>query len=175
MTIEFGFSRSEKKRIRDRAYYRTHREQRLAANRAYCARPEIRQKRRLYNHAYRLAHYVETQAYNQTYQIKHHSDLKHEALLLVGNGSLKCVYCGCDDESCLELNHKNGGGRQEQITVGPGFRGAGRYRTIIRDPEYRLKLELTCRPCNAVHFMKLRNKTGWTVTWNKGKCMKEAS
>lgn len=60
----------------------------------------------------------------------------------------KCVNCGCDDIRALEFNHINGGGgkeykiNHEQIKI---------YLDVIH--ERRNDLELTCRVCNAVHYL----------------------
>ena len=73
----------------------------------------------------------------------------------------KCVYCGCNVLEALEINHVNGGGAKEN-------KGAQRRRYLndILNGK-RDDLELTCRVCNALHYMKLKGFNGWTVSWTK--------
>jgi hypothetical protein len=81
-------------------------------------------------------------------------------------GSNKCVYCGCGDIDFLEINHKNGDGGKE--------RRATNMRTLI-EPIIRGKrktddLEITCRVCNALDFLKRKNlqeTTNFKIFWNR--------
>jgi len=85
-------------------------------------------------------------------------------LLLVGRGKLECVRCGCDRPELLEINHKNGGGKKE-------FESIGRYRFYQNIRQLRRNLddlELTCRVCNALHYLELQNgKLPYSIIYNK--------
>src|SRR5437870_8547480 len=54
--------------------------------------------------------------------------LRRKVLLRLGSS---CVRCGFDDERALQVDHINGGGRQETIRLKnkPSF-----YRKVLRDP-----------------------------------------
>jgi hypothetical protein len=72
---------------------------------------------------------------------------RRRALILVGQGAIACVRCGCDRPELLEINHKNGGGRKD--LVGKWF-----YRAIVKLERDTGDLELLCRPCNAIHYLE---------------------
>lgn len=60
-----------------------------------------------------------------------------------------CVYCGCDDVTLLEVNHKNGGGRKElHENDKRSF-----YISVINGKRSTVDLEVACRVCNAYHAM----------------------
>lgn len=87
---------------------------------------------------------------------------RRRALMLVGDGAIACVRCGCDRPELLEINHKNGGGRKD--LVGKWF-----YRAIVKLERKTDDLELLCRPCNAIHY--LESKYGplpLKVVWEGG-------
>jgi len=73
----------------------------------------------------------------------------------------KCVYCGCTDIDALEINHIHGGGRKEPK------HGKALYLDIISGKRTTEDLELTCRICNAWHYLvHIKNiKDGWKITW----------
>jgi hypothetical protein len=72
---------------------------------------------------------------------------RRRALVLVGQGTIACVRCGCDRPELLEINHKSGGGRKD--LVGKWF-----YRAIVKLERDTDDLELLCRPCNAIHYLE---------------------
>jgi hypothetical protein len=61
----------------------------------------------------------------------------------------KCIYCGCDNPNALEMNHINGGGCQESKVHGRKTKSL--YLDIVAGR--RNDIELTCRVCNAVHYL----------------------
>lgn len=74
-------------------------------------------------------------------------------------GSLKCVYCGCDDIRTLQINHKNCDGQKDRNTT--------LHKKIINGERDTKDLEITCQICNWRHY--LTHKYGinnWTITWN---------
>ena len=85
--------------------------------------------------------------------------LRCQAIEKLGN---KCVYCGCDIFEALEINHVNGDGRQAWLET-----GTSPMHRQIRDGEYPHEVELTCRVCNSVHYLKLKGIEGFTVTFER--------
>lgn len=86
---------------------------------------------------------------------------RRRALMVVGGGSIACVRCGCDRPELLEINHKNGGGRPELLSVGKLW-----TRKIARLERDTSDLELLCRPCNAVHYLEMKHgPLPFSVTW----------
>lgn len=63
----------------------------------------------------------------------------------------RCVRCGCNDMRLLEVNHKDGGGRQEFKRKGQGF-----YLDVANGRRPTDDLEILCRPCNAIHYLESR-------------------
>jgi hypothetical protein len=92
-------------------------------------------------------------------------NLRRRAVKKLGD---KCIYCGCDEYKALEINHKNGGGSQE-FPRGKSKRG---FHLDILAGRYPLdELEITCRICNAWHYLvKLKGiPDNWTITWKDPK------
>jgi predicted RNA-binding Zn-ribbon protein involved in translation (DUF1610 family) len=75
---------------------------------------------------------------------------RRSALLVVGDGIIRCVRCGCDMEQLLEINHKNGGGARELRGRSQQF-----YRDIAMRKRDASDLELMCKPCNGIHALEL--------------------
>lgn len=86
--------------------------------------------------------------------------LRKEVLEFFGG---KCVYCDCDETKALEINHVNGGGRK----AATNRVGTAQYYLNILKGRVEEELELTCRVCNSVHYLKLLGIEGFRVTWNK--------
>jgi len=76
-----------------------------------------------------------------------YKEQRKKALLIVGRGILKCSRCGTREYGLLEINHKNGGGRQEHKLLG---HGSNLIRQIITGKRKIDDLNLLCRPCNLV-------------------------
>lgn len=72
-----------------------------------------------------------------------------------------CVYCGCDNQDALEINHINGKGNKYN-------RRHSMYLDIIAG-RYTEPIELTCGICNTWHkLVKLRNLPDkWTILYHK--------
>lgn len=83
--------------------------------------------------------------------------LRRQAVEALGG---KCVYCGCEVFEALEINHIDGQGRQDWLKI-----GSSPTHRMIRDGEYPFPVELTCRVCNSVHYMKLKGIEGWEVKY----------
>lgn len=78
-------------------------------------------------------------------------------------GGPVCVNCGCDDVRALEINHKKGGGCKDY----KDYKSAGTrlIDSIFFGHRNLEDFEVTCRVCNALHYMKLKGLTGWKVSW----------
>ena len=78
----------------------------------------------------------------------------------------KCVYCGCDVDEILEINHKHGGGGKEyneKYNCTVTF-----HLDILKGRRSIDDLELTCRVCNAMHYVKvIKGIEGHVVEWKK--------
>lgn len=88
---------------------------------------------------------------------------KIKAMNLVGGA--KCVLCGCEEIDFLEFNHKHGGGSKEYRD---GNRMAMMDKLLTNKREIE-GLEILCRICNALDFLKRKNKEQskrYKVTWN---------
>lgn len=79
----------------------------------------------------------------------------------VGRGKIFCTRCGCNNVNLLEINHKNGGGRQEKLKRRMDLNTAIYYgHRSIKD------LELLCKVCNAAHAALLKiNIDNWNIKW----------
>lgn len=72
-----------------------------------------------------------------------------------------CVYCGCDDIRFLEINHINGGGGAESKR-----RNSNLYISILYHNRRTDDLDVTCRPCNAVYYLRLKyGQSYFKVVW----------
>lgn len=98
---------------------------------------------------------------DRKYYTQRYSRLRKEVIQKLGG---KCVYCGCDVYEALEVNHINGGGSKE-LKTGSNRKGhITFYKEILN--EQRKDVELVCRVCNSIHWLKLKGITGHTVSWN---------
>jgi predicted nucleic acid-binding Zn ribbon protein len=79
-------------------------------------------------------------------------------------GGAKCVNCGCDNLKALEINHKKGGGCKFRNGAGGSSLVEGIYYHRLNPEDF----EITCRVCNALHYMKLRGIKGWKIIWKEG-------
>ena len=81
---------------------------------------------------------------------------KKEAYLKI-DYKLKCNRCGCNDLKLLEINHINGGGRQEYKNS--THHGNVHFHRLIVTGRRKINdLELLCRPCNSIHYLELKFK-----------------
>lgn len=87
-----------------------------------------------------------------------YKQLRQNVVTFLGD---KCVYCGCDVYDALEINHKDGGGAQESRKTSKWTF----YREILDGTRSNDDLELTCRVCNSIHYMKMKGIEGWVISW----------
>jgi len=92
---------------------------------------------------------------------KYRKEVKIKAYQKLGG---KCVYCGCNNFDALEINHKFGGGAQEIKTRISNYKF---YLDIVAGRRTTEDLELTCRVCNAWHYLtKIKKIAGnWRIEW----------
>lgn len=76
----------------------------------------------------------------------------------------KCVNCGCDNTDALEINHKNGGGTRERRERN-GSKAF--YLAILSGRRDSADLEIRCKVCNILHYLKELKKVegNWKITW----------
>lgn len=120
----------------------------------------------------RKARYQKNKEYFRKYQEKYRIENKERieevrrkralkqrklALNILGGN---CVYCGCDIYEALEINHIYGGGKKRPP-------GNMLVRHILTGKADLSKLEVTCRICNAWHYLtKLKSVPDcWTISW----------
>src|SRR5262249_6502436 len=87
---------------------------------------------------------------------KSHKKIYDAARLIVGNGVITCIECGCTDNTLIIINHEKGGGQKEYqswTSVGTSLYYA------IRDgrrPTHGFKewgnLQLLCKSCHNKHL-----------------------
>lgn len=90
------------------------------------------------------------------------------------SNELKCVNCGCDELSILEINHKNGGGTREIRGI---YRGHSRefYRAIKNGVRNTDDLEILCKLCNILHDVEKRlNVSGFKVIYQRSGIVQQA-
>jgi len=91
-----------------------------------------------------------------------YNDLKEKVFKKLGG--FKCVNCGCDEKSILEINHKSGNGSKLLRDMDRQY--LTYFRAIIKEKIDISELEVTCRVCNALHYVsKIMNVSGHTVKW----------
>jgi hypothetical protein len=90
--------------------------------------------------------------------------IRHKAMLIVGNGVIKCVNCDCNRDELLQINHKNGGGSIERRKN--GWSGQSIAAAIVSGRRQTDDLELRCYPCNALHAMEIKyGKLPMKIKW----------
>ena len=88
---------------------------------------------------------------------------RKSALLLVGNGNVKCENCGCDDVRFLEINHKNGNGNKE---LQKGKMSNKFYWDITMLRRKTNDLNILCKVCNNLYALEMKyGKTTYRVIY----------
>jgi hypothetical protein len=91
-----------------------------------------------------------------------------QAMTIIAKGKPKCVNCGCDYLPFLEINHINGNGTQERKN--DQAKGSHFCSNIVNGKRSTEDLEITCRLCNALHYLKLYKDSSmaayFNVSWN---------
>lgn len=98
--------------------------------------------------------------YGRTLDAGKYPKLRKRVLDFLGGPS--CVNCSCDVYALLEINHRNGGG-------GKHIREKGVLRVLYDILSGRLPkkdVEVTCRVCNALHYVvEILKVKGHRVLW----------
>ena len=76
-----------------------------------------------------------------SHQVDYARKLRAAVLAFLGG---RCVQCGFADGRALQVDHINGGGRQDRLKYGTS--PAGYYRHILKDTTS--KYQLLCANCN---------------------------
>jgi predicted nucleic acid-binding Zn ribbon protein len=99
---------------------------------------------------------------NKTKEVNKDFRLKRRTKVLEMLGGPICKYCGCNEVGALEINHINGGGCKELK-----FSAGSRFISEIYYGKRRVEdLEVTCRVCNAWHYISSKvNKGRWVIKW----------
>lgn len=120
-------------------------------------RQENKEKLKAYRERYRTKYKGKYKSYQREYHQEYRVEKRKKALDILGGN---CVYCGCDVYEILEINHKNGRDKK-------GVLGQTLVRHILNGNADLSELEVTCRICNAWHYVtKLRNfPDRWTIKW----------
>jgi hypothetical protein len=94
----------------------------------------------------------------------YHQRLRRKAVEKI-SPEVKCIRCGCDKFECLEINHKNGGGAKERKAAKGNNQSL--YLDVIHDRRPTDDLEITCKPCNSIHYLELLyGKLPYQISWN---------
>jgi hypothetical protein len=93
--------------------------------------------------------------------------MRNAFLTKVGQGKIECVNCGCNIPELLEVNHKKGGGGIERKSFGNS--GSGFRRAVMSGKRTIDDLELTCRVCNALHYLEFTHgkKLPYKISFRK--------
>ena len=118
-----------------------------------------KEQNRTYQRDWQRKHRIQ----HATYQREYVRRIRQKVLDLLGG---KCVYCGCDVFEALEINHINGGGRKSR-KLGNRYFSKSWHLAILKGTLKRDDLELTCRVCNARHYLTDIKKVegSWRITW----------
>jgi 5-methylcytosine-specific restriction endonuclease McrA len=87
---------------------------------------------------------------------KYNNSFRLRVLKIIAKNDIKCANCGITDVRILDINHINGGGAKETKHNNRQF-----YYDIIKGRRQTDDLNLLCKNCNFLHYLKLnelRNK-----------------
>jgi 23S rRNA maturation-related 3'-5' exoribonuclease YhaM len=114
--------------------------------------------------ALRKFHFLHHKEYNEKCR-NWWREIRKKAIKKLGG---KCVYCGCTDYRALEFNHVEGKGREAYRVLS----NARTYLRIARGTYDGPPIEIACRVCNAVHYLRLKGIEGFEVIWNGNRSSK---
>ena len=82
---------------------------------------------------------------------------RRKAMNIISNNNISCINCNCDKFELLEINHKNGGGREERRQK--NYRSPLYfYNAIINGERSTDDLDILCKICNTLHYISLKHK-----------------
>lgn len=123
-------------------------------------RESHKEQRRLAQQRFREAH--------PEYNHNQHKQYRAKAIKRIAdnrNLPVECERCHCDDSRCVEMNHINGGGRQDLMYRTHTYRDINNGTRTLDD------LNLLCRPHNAVDYLerKYPELVGkFHISWDSG-------
>ena len=101
------------------------------------------------------------------YDKKAHRRLREKVFEVLGGA--QCSNCGCDVFEILEVNHINGGGRQELKEK----QTRQLYREIIYGRVNADNYNVLCRICNALHYVEtVIGIEGFRIKWKHNRIAK---
>lgn len=148
---------------RKKKYYRLHKEYCQAYGKEYRrlhleeihAKDKLRSmKNKERNNERSRNHYYANREQYLTRTKNYRCELRLEALMIVGNGVIQCSNCDCKDLDLIDINHKDGGGGEEVRRT--GMTGIKLYKAIITGRRKTDDLNLLCKACNWIHYLKLK-------------------
>ena len=127
----------------------------------YRTEPEYRERMKKQVQSCRRKYHEKWREYSRAYRER----MRQRAMETLGG--TKCVYCGCDILDFLEINHKNPIGRRRNTSPTVRHGGVGFWSLIVHGKVDTANLEVACRVCNALHYLRHRyGETGHRVIWN---------
>jgi hypothetical protein len=91
------------------------------------------------------------------YAKKYRNSKRIQAMNLISNNNIICNNCGCNNINILEINHINGGGREER-RVNNYRCSIHFYKAIINGTRSIDDLNILCKICNTLHYISLKFK-----------------
>ena len=141
----------------ERQYYYKHKEDCLKRVKIYYQRNKeyILERNKRYRDECKEQIRKNTQVYRKRVRIG--------ALIIVGNGIVRCFNCGCDNLGLIEINHLNGGGTKELFQKSHKF-----YLDIVKGRRVIDDLNLLCRVCNHAYYVKLKYGADYKIKYLGG-------
>ena len=105
--------------------------------------------------------------YDNTKQwVKIYRDNKRKQAMNVISDQIECINCGCNRFELLEINHKNGGGREERRKN--NYKSCLYfYNAIINGERSTEDLNILCKVCNVLHYISLKyNNVQYEIIYN---------
>lgn len=122
-----------------------------------------------YDHYYYIT-YLKPKYYEKMKQraIKTHINRRIKVLQKISSSkNPKCVNCGCNELEFLEINHKNSDGvKRGETGFKPKIKTYKFYNMILSGERKTDDLEILCRVCNSLHYLKSKYvSANFEVKW----------
>lgn len=114
--------------------------------------PEAAERRKERNRKYYTSHKELLRRHYRAKHLRYTSDLRIAVLEHYGNGELKCVRCGFDNPSALDIDHVDGVKNYEE---GANWHGLRLYRWL-EENSYPEGFQTLCRNCNWLKYIDSR-------------------
>lgn len=145
----------EDRREYQRRYYEEHREELRAQQHLHSQKPETKAKRREYSKQYGATHREQKNKQMREYRHTHpHYDVirtrnwrRKLRRKVIDHFGGKCVKCGFTDWRALQIDHINGGGREDRLN----YRSCPiKYHSKLLTVEPGIDFQLLCANCNQI-------------------------